>query len=106
MAAIEMSLPVKRLSLPSLLDGFVTPRASRSDADQPELYVTWTQVQAFLRMAEEALRAKNLAHEVTLLWDSPLTTLVGVAGTFGGTSSRLSVRRDVHRTSNNMSSNL
>lgn len=59
-ASIEL-LP--QPSLPVLLDGFAGP-ISDSDSGDRQMYVTWSQVQCFLRMAEEALRAKNLAHDV------------------------------------------
>lgn len=59
-ASIEL-LP--QPSLPVLLDGFAGP-ISDGDSGERQVYVTWSQVQCFLRMAEEALRAKNLAHDV------------------------------------------
>eukprot|EP00884_Botryococcus_braunii_P010669 jgi/Botrbrau1/19603/Bobra.0035s0081.1 len=47
--------------LPVLLDGFIGPINQRESAEQ-QVYVLWSQVQCFLRMTEEALRAKNAAH--------------------------------------------
>lgn len=63
-ATIELLPAHPQTALPALLDGFVGPISQLESAEQ-QVYVTWSQVQGFLRMAEEALRAKNAAHFVS-----------------------------------------